>query len=310
MSEKLPSFLLKSEEHKIPSRDLRRYKLPFVDATLKRIAEILKTVYSQADTASNRGLLQILEARTKLTFLLSFIILTSILQKNFSLLVILIFIFVLFPLSGLNLFSILRKAFWPLFFFGFLVVSPAMLNIVSGGEIWLKLFQFKHEHTFRIYHIPSAIGISKEGMIVFSRLFLKICNSVFLTLLVMSTTSFGSIMKALRMFRVPDIMLFAITLSYKFIFILSKTTAETYLALRSRWVKKNNDMESGRIIAGRIEYIFRRSWIKYEEVYRAMVARGFSGRVNLCFEGKFKLKDLVFVIVFICIGILGISLSK
>jgi len=82
------------------------------------------------------------------------------------------------------------------------------------------------------------------------------------------------------------------------------------MALRSRWVKKNNDLESARIIAGRIEYIFRRSWLNYEEVYRAMIARGFSGKVNLCYDGKFKLNDLVFVLAFICIGILGISLSK
>jgi len=143
MSDKLPSFLLKNEDHKIPSGGLRRYKLPFVDTTLKKLADILKTGYSQADTASKKGLLQMLDARTKLTFLLSFIILTSIMQKNFSLLVILIFILILFPLSGLNLFSILRKAFWPLFFFGFLVVSPAMLNIVSGGEIRLKSFSLQ-----------------------------------------------------------------------------------------------------------------------------------------------------------------------
>jgi cobalt/nickel transport system permease protein len=299
MSEQLPAFLRNYDDHPYPIQKGKRHRLPFIDNTLQKLAEFIKSGYVQAETASKNGLMQNLDARTKLVFLLSFVILTSFLRHLPFLAAILIFTLILYPLSGLNLFASLQKAFWPLFFFGFIVIAPAMLNIVSGGEIKLKLIQFKNEHNFWIYHIPAVIGISSEGLQLVIKLFLKISNSILLTLLIINTTSFSEIIKAMRMFKVPDIILLSITLSYKFIFILSKTTEETYFALRSRWTKHSSDTESSKIIAGRIAFVFRKSWIKYEEVYRAMVARGFTGKVNLCYPGKFRLNDLIFSLVLI-----------
>jgi cobalt/nickel transport system permease protein len=303
MSEKLPTFLTTDESRTRPMQKGRRRSLPFLDHTLQKLAEFIKAGYVQAEMASKNGLLQKLDARTKLVFLLSFVVLTSFLRHIPSLAIILVFILALYSLSGLNLITSLQKAFWPLFFYGFVIISPAMLNIVSGGEIKLKLIQFEHEHSFWIYHIPASIGISMEGIQLVTKLFLKISNSILLTFLIINTTSFAEIIKALRMFKMPDIILLSITLSYKFIFILSQTTEETYFALRSRWLKHNTDMESSRIIAGRIAYVFRKSWIKYEEIYRAMIARGFSGKVNLCYPGKFHLYDLVFFILFFGVGL-------
>jgi cobalt/nickel transport system permease protein len=304
MSEHLPAFLRNNDDHPIPIQKGKRHRLPFIDTTLQKLAEFIKSGYVQAETASKKGLMQNLDARTKLVFLLSFVILTSFLRQIPFLAAILIFTLILYPFSDLNLFASLHKAFWPLFFFGFVVIAPAMLNIVSGGEIKLKLIQFKHEHNFWIYHVPAVIGISSEGLQLVIKLFLKISNSILLTLLIINTTSFPEIIKAMRMFKVPDIILLSITLSYKFIFILSKTTEETYFALRSRWVKTNTEMESSKIIAGRIAYVFRKSWIKYEEVYGAMVARGFTGKVNLCYPGKFHINDLLFLILFFSIGLI------
>jgi cobalt/nickel transport system permease protein len=297
MSDALPVFLRTNESRSHPYLKGRKRRLPFLDRTLQKLAELIKIGYSQADTASRKGLLQKLDARTKLIFLISFIVIISFQRQIPNLLLCFFFILILYPLSGLNLILSLKKAFWPVFFFGFIVISPAMLNIVSGGEIKFKLIQFDREYTFWIYHLPASIGISGEGIQLVIKLFLKISNSILLTLLIFSTTSFAEIIKAMRLFRVPDIILLSITLSYKFIFILAKTTEETYLSLRSRWINHTNDTEGSKIIAGRISFVFRKSWNKYEEIYRAMIARGFSGRVNLCYSGKFHLRDLIFCFV-------------
>jgi len=304
MSEKLPAFLQENEERICPVEKGRKHLLPFVDSTLSKLADFINSGYIQAETSLKKRLLQNLDPRTKLIFLLSFTILTSFLQQISSLVYILVFILAIYPLTGINLVTSLKKAFWPLFFFGFIVIAPALLNIVSGGEIKLKLIQFRNEHSFWIYHIPASIGISEEGMIVVCRLFLKIGSSIMLTLLIASTTSFAEIIKALRMFKIPDIILLSITLSYKFIFILARTTTETYLALRSRWIKQNSDIQGSKIIAGRIAYVFRKSFIKYEEVFRAMIARGFTGHVDLCYSRRYRWQDLVFLIIFAGYGLL------
>jgi cobalt/nickel transport system permease protein len=304
MSEQIPSFLCRNENRTKPLIQGRRRRLPFLDRTLQKLAEFIKDGYIQVESVSKRGLLQTLDPRTKLIFLISFVVLASFLRQIPALALMLIFILLLYPLSGLKLLSSLQKAFWPVFIFGFVVIAPAMLNIVSGGEIRLQLIQFEHAHNFWIYHIPAKIGISNEGIQLVAKLFLKITNSILLTLLVINTTSFAEIIKALRIFKIPDIMLLSVTLSYKFIFILARTTEETYFALRARWLRQSNDLESSKIVAGRIAYVFRKSWIKYEEIYRAMIARGFSGKVNLCYAGKFAYRDLLFTLLFLSVGLI------
>jgi len=179
-----------------------------------------------------------------------------------------------------------------------------MLNIVSGGEIKLKLIQFEHDYNFWIYHIPAAIGVSYEGIQVMLKLFLKISISILLTFLIINTTAFAEIIKAMGLFKVPGIIILSVTLTYKFIFILSKTTEETYFALRARWLRRSADTESSKIIAGRIAFVFRKSWIKYEEVYKAMISRGFSGKVSLYRPARFHFNDLAFLILFGSIAVI------
>jgi energy-coupling factor transporter transmembrane protein EcfT len=182
------------------------------------------------------------------------------------------------------------------------VIVPAVLNIVTNGEIIVKVFQFKTDYSFWIYHLPATIGITSEGCLVVARFYLKVVNSITLTLLIIYTTPFNEIIKSLRIFWVPYMFLLTITLTYKFIFILSQTTEETYFAMKSRWWRNTRESQINKIVAGRITHIFRKSWIKYEEVYRAMVARGYSGAVTIIYSKKLKWQDLIFLIFFFCMG--------
>jgi cobalt/nickel transport system permease protein len=294
MSETLPSFLMTNEEHKHPSARRSKHSLSFLDNTIKNLSDFVSKGYSQYESASTSGMMQQLDSRTKLLFLLSNIILASCLQHIVVLAFLLTFVLILFPISNLDLLRPFKIAFWPVFFFGIILIAPASLNVISGGEIKWMIANFQDEHNFWIYHIPDKIGISMEGLQVVTRLFLRISLSIILTLLIIYSTSFAEIIKALRMFRIPAIFLLSITLSYKFIFILSKTTSETYFAMRTHWMKREKNDESSKIIAGRIAFVFRKSWLKYEEVYMAMQARGFSGKLQLSYPSELHKSDYLF----------------
>ncbi len=304
MNNGLPSFLLKNEIRLTKPHVKKKHSLSFIDLTIKSIANIIKIVYIQSDTAGRKGFLQQLDARVKAIFLFFFIIIISLNRQVSSQLLITAFFFVLLVFSNINLVFVYTKVFVLSFFFGFLIIAPAALNIVNNGEIIAKIFQFKNSHSFWIYHVPAVIGITKEGFWAVLRFYFKVANSLTLTLLIIYTTPFNDIIKSLKIFRIPNMLLLVLTLTYKFIFILSQTTEETYFAMKSRWWINTGESHANRIIAGRITHIFRKSWIKYEEIYRAMLARGYTGTVSVIYTGKIKWQDLTFMFFFLSIGVL------
>ena len=136
-------------------------------------------------------------------------------------------------------------------------------------------------YDFWIYHIPREIGLTGQGIEGVLMLCLRVMNSLAISLLVIHTTPFHRIIKALQVFRVPDTFLLIITLSYKYIFVFAKTVENMYLARKSRLVGMVKNDEARMWIAGRIVFMFRKTMARYEEVFSAMVARGFCEEVKL-----------------------------
>ena len=298
----IPSFLLSDEPRQTPATFGEKHTFSFIDRTIRNVARFIATAYQQGDTATQKGLLQMLDARVKVVVLIVYALIISLVraiptQLYFSALLLLLFLF-----SRVNIFTMYKKILVFSFFFGFLVFAPAALNVVTNGNVIFPIFQFQIAHQFWVYHIPAEIGITREGISVVARMYLKVFNSLSLTLLILNTTAFTEIIKSLKVFRVPDMFLLIITLTYKFVFILAHTVEETYFALKLRWWRKLKKAEAGKIVAGRITHIFRRSWMRYEETWQAMVARGYTGEVNLCYLRKITILDYLTLALFLLVG--------
>jgi cobalt/nickel transport system permease protein len=160
-----------------------------------------------------------------------------------------------------------------------------------------------HPYKFWIYHIPQQIGLTKQGINAVMMLCLRMMNSLTFSLLVIYTTPFHRIMKALKVFRVPNTFLFVITLSYKYIFIFAKTVENMYLARKSRLVGMIRNDEARIWAAGRIAHMFRKTLSRYEEVYTAMMARGFTEEVKLSAFGDLTVVNRISCGVFFLIGL-------
>jgi cobalt/nickel transport system permease protein len=296
----IPSFLLKKETSQ-NNIEQEGKKLPFVDRTIRNVSFVVSATFMQWRSARQRGFLQLLDGRTKVLFLFLYIILISLTVSIVFQLLIAFLLFGLFLLSGLNLLHIYKRILAIGFVFGFLIFLPASLNVFTKGEDILTVIHFPREHHWWIYTIPSNISITNEGIRTVARLTLKVINSVSLVLLIISTTTFERIVKSLSFFGIPHIFLLTFTLTYKFIFILSNTVVETYQAIKMRWWNRGVVKDAEEIVAGRIGYLFRKSWERYELVYKSMVARGFSGRVNFYYFDTIQVVDYLFMIVFVIV---------
>jgi cobalt ECF transporter T component CbiQ len=304
MRDKIPPFLLRSQSSAPPVLEGRGMKMPFIEKGIDHLSDIIKSGYIQWELASREGFFQKLDARIKVIFLLFFIFIVSLKKNVMPEVGIGIFIFALALLSRLNIVMLYKRVFFWGFFFGFLVAFPSAFNIITRGEIIMPVINLSKPHTFWIYHIPQEIGLTKEGLYSVVMLTMRVVNSLSISFLVLYTTPFHEIIKALKILRVPDAFLMIITLSYKYIFLFAKTVGDMHIAKKSRLVRGVSNAQAREWIAGRIAFIFRKTRMRCEDVFNAMLSRGLSDKIKFYGYRKIQVLDWSAGISLLLIGIL------
>ena len=302
MGSKIPPFLLKEEPYKIFSDESGKIRFSSLDQTITKVAKSLKTLYLQAESADRCNFICDLNPATKVILFVYLVVIISLVNSLLSQFLLSCFIFVLFLLSGIRMFQVYQKILILAFFFGFLLSAPAALNVITPGEMVIHIVTMQKPHDFWIYHIPAEIGITTDGCRIVIRLFLRVLNSVSLSLLLAYSTSFPRILKAFGVFHIPDTLLMVVWLAYKFIFILCRTIEDTFLAAKSRFIRNVKNKVLRKIVAGRIFFIYRKAHLTYEQTYSAMISRGYEGKIILVAENKINAKGFLIVI---CVVIAG-----
>jgi cobalt/nickel transport system permease protein len=304
MGNKVPAFLLERPSPASPVRDRGKLKMPFIERGVHHLAFVIRTGYAQWENASTDNFFQRIDARIKVLFLLFFILIVS-LKKDVGPEVLLgAFIFLLTLAARLNFFNLYKRVLFFGFFFGFLVALPSAFNVITRGEIILPVLHLSKSHDFWIYRIPAEIGITREGAYGVAMLTLRVMNSLALSFFVLYTTPFSEIIRALKVLRVPDTFLMVITLSYKYVFIFAKTVEDIHLAKKSRLARPVRNAEARRWLTGRIVFLFRKTQQRCEEIFKAMLGRGFSGDIKI-YEGKrLQARDWIAGAAFFLSGVL------
>ena len=291
MTNKIPSFLLARSFPCPIERGRGTVKVPFLERGIEHLARLIREGYFRLEFSSHNGLFRKMDARVKVLFLLFFILIVSLKRDLLSEASLSLFFFLLILLSRLNILRIYKRVFLGGFLFGFLIAFPSAFNFLTKGEIVLPLVTLSRPYTFWVYHVPADIGVTREGIYGTAMLAMRVMNSLSVSLLVLYTTPFHEIIRAFKILRVPDAFLIIITLCYKYIFILSKTLEDMYLAKKSRIAREVSDAEAREWIAGRIAFIFRKTRLRCEEVFQAMIGRGFSETVAFGGFGKMRPVD-------------------
>lgn len=302
MKDRIPIFLLKNPSSNSFRLEGRGMGTPFLEKGIHRLAEMIKTAYSQWEFASREGFFQKIDARIKVLFLIFFVIIVSLKKDIGSEVLIGTFVLSLMLLSRLNVLRLYKRIFLFGLIFGSLVALPSVFNLFREGEVLYTLLRLPRPYEFWIYSIPESIGITKEGLYGMVILTLRVINSLSITFLVLYTTPFPEIIKALKVFRSPDTLLIIFALSYKYLFIFAKTAEDMHLAKKSRLLRELRHHEARRWVAGRIAFIFTKTRLKAEEVYKAMLCRGFSDTIKIHQTAMLMKRDWVAGISLFLVG--------
>jgi cobalt/nickel transport system permease protein len=303
MENKIPSYLSQGGHEHQDLLKAKKPKLSFLNRTILNAAVTIKSIYLQAENATGESFIHRIHPNIKFISLIYLEIVISLVRQPQAQLVATLFFFILYQMSGLKIWQVYRKILFLAFFFGFLVVLPASLNVISPGKIIFNLVTFHSSSQFWIYHIPQHIGVTSEGLQVVLLVFLRVLNSVSIAFLIVYTTSFPAFVKSFKIAGVPDAFLMVISLAYKYIFLLSRTIEETFFALKSRMISHIRNGDIRKLFGGMIFSIFRKSMKTYEDTWSAMVSRGYRGKVILHSTKRVAAKDFVALLIIVILGI-------
>jgi len=289
MANKIPSFLLARSTARSFKRGTGKVNEPFLERGINHLAGVIRNGYAQWEFSSQEGFFQGIDARVKVLFLFFFILIVSLKRELLPEACICFFVFGLILFSRLNILRVYKRVLFLGFVFGFLIALPSAFNVITKGETVLPVAKLSRPYTFWIYHLPADIGITREGIYTVAMLTVRVINSLSLSFLVLYTTPFHEIIRALKVLKAPDSFLMIITLCYKYILIFSKTVEDMHLAKKNRVVRELSHAEAREWIAGRMAFLFRKARLRCEDVFKAMIGRGFSDSIK--FYGFRKMRS-------------------
>lgn len=152
--------------------------------------------------------------------------------------------------------------------------------------------------TFIIF-LPSVIlGYGNNSLMVI----LKVIASVTLVNILACTTQWNELISALKVFHIPDIFIFVLDITIKYIIILGDFSLDMVYALKLRSIGRNKDKNMS--LSAILGTLFIKSKEMSEEMYGAMECRGFNGEYKIYKKFKLKFADyicIIFNIVFIVV---------
>jgi cobalt/nickel transport system permease protein len=133
-----------------------------------------------------------------------------------------------------------------------------------------------------IYRLP-VLGwpITDHGLHVTGLLLLRTEATATLLVLLVLSTPWMELLRALRVLRAPKVLVALIGMTYRYVFLLLDLSLEMFESRRSRIVAPLRGAERRKLVAATAGVLLTKSVAMSEEVFDAMQARGYRGEVYL-----------------------------
>lgn len=180
------------------------------------------------------------------------------------------------------------------FYFVFIMLALSVVLIaVSDGYTIKNLLKilFPIEVLSALILLPSALMGNPHSLIsVTARIFVSVTLIMRLNL----NTPWNEIISALKLYRIPDTIIFTINLTIQYIFILSEVCYSMLTALKVRSIGKNRDKQKA--LSGILGTTFIVAKENAEKTQQAMECRGFDGTFSAKKKTTLNTFDYIYII--------------
>ena len=283
----------------VPKAAIRRTGPGFVERTLAGLSEAVERDLLTQELASLTGPLQALDPRSKVVAAAIIVVTTSVIA-HLPVLVALYAVVLAVGLGARLPASILVRRVWlvlPLFTVA--VAVPAIFSLVTPGPAVLSFGRLG----------STELAITSPGLRTALTLIMRVATSVSAVLLLVVTTRWVELLRALRAVRIPQIFVLVLAMTYRYIFVLAHVANAMFLARKSRSVGPISGAMARRWVGGTASSLLGKSYHLSSEVYFAMLSRGFRGEPVAVSERRLRASDIVALVgvAIACAGFLALD---
>lgn len=256
-----------------------------IDRTLFSFISLLKESVSNDEIASRDGFLQKRDPRLKCLSII-LLLLSALSSRNVTVLCCIYLLTILFALfSAIKIGTFLKRTLFFIPLFSLFIVLPAIFNIVTPGESVVA---------FKLAGLNLAI--TRQGVDTATIFFFRVLASVSLSIILVLTTRHHVLLKVLRSFRIPQIFVMTMGMTYRYIYLLLDIAQNTFVAIKSRVGFIQSTRSGQRIVGVNMSGLWLKSYRLQTQVYSAMLSRGYTGEPRILDDFKADFIDIIIVI--------------
>jgi cobalt/nickel transport system permease protein len=262
--------------------------------TADSVARAVTDVLQNEELAARPGLLQRLDPRVKLLTLLLFAVTASLVHSVWLLLALIGLTMVLAAASLVGVGSFARKVWLSAGLLALLVSLPSALRIFTPGAVVVSL---------------GPLSLTEPGLMGVATLVTRVVAAAGFALLVIWTMRWSDLLRALSAMRMPDVVVATLAMTQKQILTLLRTVEQVHLARESRTLTLGTTRENRDWVTERMAFVVRKSMKTADEVYDAMLSRGFTGAMPSLVRLRMQPRDWVWAAgsIALCVAMVALD---
>ncbi len=265
-------------------------RLGWVEETLGGIAGSIERAVFTEEHSRKAGWLQGLDPRAKLGMFLA-IVLAASFSRSLLMLALLYTLLLVVARGSQVSFDFFVKRVWlgiPLF---------------AGIVILPSIFLAPGPRVFEVVVGPLQLGPSWTGLAGAAVFVARVGVSVSAAVLLVLTTPWADLLKSLQALGVPQVFILVLSMSYRYIFLFLHAATGMIEARKSRTVGRTSGNEQRRWISGSMGTLMNKSFKMSNDVYAAMLARGFTGQIRTYTAYRMMPRDWVALLASLAIAL-------
>ncbi len=248
----------------------------FLDQSLAGFLAVIERALESEALARRDGLLQRLDPRVKVCGLAAMIVAAASARRLPVIGALFAAAVVLALWSAIPLRTLALRIWGGVLLFAGLIALPALF-LTPGRAVW---------------SVP-VLGwaLTEQGLRGAAFLISRVETTATLSVLLVLSTPWLHVLKALRVLRVPAVIVVILGMTYRYLFVLIGAARELLESRRSRTVGRLAGRDRRRLAVSALGVLLSRTLLLSSEVYLAMQSRGFRGEVYILDEFAMSARD-------------------
>lgn len=245
----------------------------FIERTLASLFRASEFAANAEHSAESGGVLQRVDPRVKLVGLILLVVVVAASRHLLAIGAMFVFALALALLSGIGIGKLAKWVWTPVLLFTGTIALPVMLLI------------------------PGTPGLRSAAYLLS-----RAETAATLSALLILTTPWPWVLKALRVLRCPAVLVVILGMTYRYVFEILRTALDMFESRRSRTVGALSPAESRRLAASAVGVLLSKSVQLSGDVHLAMQSRGFRGEVHILPDFRARTADWCWLVGFFALA--------